>query len=579
MRMRDVVRLTLVYMVIPQLLIVPGTWAAPADPVDHGRLQVQGRRFVFEDGTPFIPLAISFGGIEFLTRYDDFAATWDMTPDYFFDELAAHGINCVYAHTNRCQGWRYPEFSQSDADLIDNNLTWMLDKFQSKGMYHFVLLSHHDEFREIPWESNLYSSINGGPCDRIDAFITNAQAKEKFKERIDYFNNHASNRAFAGWQLGAEWALGNGDFDSQSSIDWHLEMAQYIRSVDTRELPISTTYHWQDARSVVPEDQRWGWYGGDVGCEHLYANTYNQDVFDHINLHSYRLEPTFQLDQFWSFGKPIISSEAQSRFTISGETPSFVSGWKEHLQWAIFSYLALWSSGADWSLWDVTGGDETTDSDLMNNFSEYCDVFEAASNFVNNALIPDFNGWDDNPSLWGDNISGNGRIYSTGDGSRVMAFIWDNNGSYDITGLQDNDYTAEWYSIHTGELIETEQLSGTSITVNSPNESGGVMLYVYGDEITAGHNHKKQSQDFNFSSLYSGSSVTFHFSLNRPDVVDIKIKDLCGRTVYGKTGMRGRKGRNNCLMHAARIPAGAYMVTVKGRHHDFKREWVLNRSN
>ena len=125
---------------------------------DHGYLRRVGRKLVFDDGTVFIPRGLSLLGVTQHTYRDEFAALWGMTPEAWFDVLAARGINFLRVHmmvhkdgVNELGA--VPELLPAQAQLLATNLDWYLSECEQRGIYVGMNLEHGGEFSNFEQDS------------------------------------------------------------------------------------------------------------------------------------------------------------------------------------------------------------------------------------------------------------------------------------------------------------------------------------------------------------------------------------------------------------------------------------------
>lgn len=483
------IALILLFMVIFSLEVS----AHPTDKRDHGFLKTDGRMWVFEDGTAFIPIGISLGGIAYLTKANEFEQKWGMTPDEFFDTLAENGANYVAAHTHMAEWVNYPEFIQYHRAHLAKNLDWFLTKLEQNGQYTTITLTHHAEHKtDGLWPWNKYNKSQGGPCESPNDFVTNAEARAKMKEKIDFFNRFSVYRSFGVWQLSTEWVIGYADgeqpnFRNQATVDWHVEMADYIHEIDENHHPVSGNLYWRDYQDeAVPDGPVYGWKEPNTrSWGNLYKDLLGHSSIDYVNIHIYGLDIGYAVEDFCNYNKPILVTESAAQLFERNQQPKeWVVDGIDFLQYLTWSALALWTSSPDWSLWRVANGsgeESPLDLDMFGHFEEYLGVFRAASTFAHNVLIPDGNNWSRWPELWHDKMSGNGRIYASGDPNRVMAYIRDSSGTYTVWGVNNQKYRVAWYNPENGELISSEFLEGNFLTSRSPG--GHVMLYIKSEDV------------------------------------------------------------------------------------------------
>lgn len=543
MLLKDYRCIIIICFVLFILILSAGVSAHPTDKQNHGFLRTNGRLWQFDDGTPFIPIGISIGGVAFLTQAGAFESKWGMSPDAFFEKLADHGVNYIAAHTNMVEGLNYPEFNPNHRSLAERNLDWFFDELEENGQMVAVGLTHHGEhIYDKLWNWNLYNKAQGGPCDTPDDFVTNPVARLKMKEKIDFFNQFNDYRSFGVWQLSTEWALGGNDgatpnFYNQATTDWHIEMAEYIHAKDAHDHPVSGNLNWMDYHDEVPSNHWWNYKADGIPAwSEQYGKIFGHSSIDYVNIHTYNIDVGFAVQDFYRYGKPILISEGGSRLFEQSYQPGWIGDGMDYLQYLTWASMALWTNAPDWSLWTVrngSGDNDPVDMDMMGHFDEYCALFETASSFAHNVIIPDWNNWNKSPELWKDRIAGKGKIYASGDGNRVMAYIHSSRGDYTVSGMSDNKYKVQLYDVSSGELILSSKEQGTAITVTIESPGSDVMLYIKPDGADSSV-HAGSADSFFLGQNYPNPFnplTEIRFSIPKAASVYLKVYDTSGRLV------------------------------------------------
>ncbi|MCH5373543.1 MAG: hypothetical protein JJ992_06170, partial [Planctomycetes bacterium] len=92
------------------------------------------------------------------------------------------------------------------------------------------------------WDRCPYNAANGGPCQRPEEFFTNAKAKELFKRRLRYIVARWSySPAILSWEFWNEVDIIE-KYISEDSVEWHREMARYLRRLDPYDHLITTSW-------------------------------------------------------------------------------------------------------------------------------------------------------------------------------------------------------------------------------------------------------------------------------------------------------------------------------------------------
>ena len=216
-----------------------------------GFIRVSGknpRYFEFDNGDPFIGFGLN-------------VAWWGnerqrlSTYEYYFNRMGEYKANLArvwMTNSGRDQDWI---LSIQDKKLgSDYNLeeAWAFDKIldlaRQNGVYLLLTLDDVNQYT-YNWPDNLYNKASGGPLSYRSAIFTDPQAR-KFQQRIfryiiarwGYSTNILS------WELFNEidelqWSDPD-HWNGQAMLDWHTEMADYIKSVDAHSPP-GKYQHWK----------------------------------------------------------------------------------------------------------------------------------------------------------------------------------------------------------------------------------------------------------------------------------------------------------------------------------------------
>ncbi len=215
---------------------------------------------------------------------------------------------------------------------------WLYDYCAEKGIYVMLALEHHGQVstRVNPnWEWNPYNKANGGPCANTWDFFINEQAKKITKNRYRYIvARWAYSRAIMTWELfnEVEWT---DKFDTYKDqiIAWHIEMANYIKSIDVYDHILSTSFaNDQEAETL------WNDVSMDLTQQHFYDNTSAiHSAVSNLNRHFLR-----------KYDKPTLMGE----FGLGGSSPSSkVDANGIHIHNTLWATLMSGSAGTAMSWW------------------------------------------------------------------------------------------------------------------------------------------------------------------------------------------------------------------------------------
>ncbi|HQU70646.1 MAG: cellulase family glycosylhydrolase [Calditrichaeota bacterium] len=106
--------------------------------------------------------------------------------------------------------------------------------------YHGIAQKGQGFFRENRWLDSPYNKINGGPCTDGKELFTNAVAIEHFKRKYKYIVSRFGHSPSLGtWEFYNEADLMAGQAIPMNR--WHIEMAEFIKSVDVHQRLVSTS--------------------------------------------------------------------------------------------------------------------------------------------------------------------------------------------------------------------------------------------------------------------------------------------------------------------------------------------------
>lgn len=189
----------------------------------------------------------------------------------FFRLWHAHwGLGLEWrAGQQQYQGLR--RYKESSAAYQD----WLFDYCNQNGIYVLLTLQHHGQVStqvNPNWSESPYNMANGGPCQHTWDFFTNEEAIKHTQNRLKYvMARWGYARSIMAWELfnEVEWT---DDFEQhkENIINWHSEMAQYIRANDSYDHLITTSFahEYNDATMWALPDM-------DFTQTHYYFNAAN----------------------------------------------------------------------------------------------------------------------------------------------------------------------------------------------------------------------------------------------------------------------------------------------------------------
>ncbi|MBN1309561.1 MAG: cellulase family glycosylhydrolase [Chitinispirillaceae bacterium] len=174
---------------------------------------------------------------------------WSDDYEYFFKKMRASGMNTTRIWL--CP-WHLPfEWSGTGLGRYDLESAQRLDTILrlagEYGIYVLLCIDYHGVaqkeqgfFRENRWRENPYNRINGGPCADPAALFTDSTAQSFARKKYKYLiarYGHSPN--IAAWEFFNEADLMAGKAIPVNQ--WHVEMADYVRSIDVHRRLISSS--------------------------------------------------------------------------------------------------------------------------------------------------------------------------------------------------------------------------------------------------------------------------------------------------------------------------------------------------
>ena len=357
----------------------------------------------YNTGEPYYPMGIN--------------AAWDDMPNYhkIITNLSKSKGNLIrYWHSAFARQhleWKNNGFnkglgiySQGAAAMQDS----ILDLCDAKDINLQMVFFHHGMFSETVnsnWNDNPYNVINGGFLTQSEAFFYNENAKKRVKKLIRYIVARwgYSPRVFA-WELFNEVNF-TGSYPFQSDqwrtavINWHGEMAQYIKSIDPFNHIVTTSA--ADAQLLELDNQN--------GLDNVQYHIYNGNLLSEMN----------KQDQFFKthLKNKSFSCGEYGQNLSTGDAPLDIH------RVALFSGIMTQTPRMMW-LWD----NFRNDTAWANSFKMPVDMLK------NTDLVK-----DGNPSTWSFTASTMLRNFTTQglktDKNNFYGLITDNNEQNNIEGV------------------------------------------------------------------------------------------------------------------------------------------------
>ncbi|MCJ7728762.1 MAG: DUF5060 domain-containing protein [Sedimentisphaerales bacterium] len=189
-----------------------------------------------------------------------------------------------------------------------------------------LCLQHHGQFSNTTnpdYNDNPYKASNGGPLSSAAQFFTDANAIRMTKNKYRYIvARWGYSPSIFAWELFNEVQFTDGWNSSQASVvNWHNQMAAYIRSIDPFKHPITTSSHGSGFENI--------WNLADINL---------------IQVHYYGTDTIHTFEQtalsLASFNKPVIMGE----FGIGTEGSTQPEPYATQLKEGLELHNGIWSS-------------------------------------------------------------------------------------------------------------------------------------------------------------------------------------------------------------------------------------------
>jgi hypothetical protein len=227
------------------------------------------QRFLLGNGQPFYPLGM------------DFAWQNGSDPGYpqVFTQMAAAHMNWVRIWMNNWDGknleWAAsrtgsPPIGRYDLDAA-RRWDMIFDQAAKSGIYVQMTLQHHGEYTahtDPNWADNPFNTANGGFLKNPDDFFTDPEARRltraKFRYIVARYGYSTHLMAYELFNEVQNITEVRGHF--QDVVNWHKEMAAYIRSLDVNHHLITTS-------NSVPGEPL-----AQIGLDYDQIHTYPPDI-------------------------------------------------------------------------------------------------------------------------------------------------------------------------------------------------------------------------------------------------------------------------------------------------------------
>ena len=197
-----------------------------------------------------------------------------------------------------CLHWGKSMYDLSDRLNYAARLDKVLEYANDYDMYIMLTLLNHGQFStgaDPTWNQNPYNVANGGILSSPEAFFTNIQAKNVYKNELLYIiGRYGYSDNIMCWELFNEvdWT-DNADLNAVNIKMWHKEMAEFVKNNDSYGHMVSTSYKTEQGSSFNLDVI-------DFACPHSYGYA-GKNICDTL--------PTVLDKLYRQYNKPILHAE------------------------------------------------------------------------------------------------------------------------------------------------------------------------------------------------------------------------------------------------------------------------------
>ena len=452
--------------------------ANPNEEENRGLIRVeptQKRNFIFEDGTPYVPI-----GQNVAYTVDPQRGSYDY--EVYFPKMAAAGMNfCRVWLTYIGYGVQSTEGGILDFDYRQDKayaFDCIIELAAQYGLYLQIPLMTFSRFHEESatddvehrsWDSSPFNVNNGGYLEKPEEFWSDARAREDTKKLYRYYvARWGYSRNILNWEIMNEIGESS-SYDQQRAKAWAEDIGGYMHSVDPYDHLVS------------------------LSSKDFYDEVYSASSLDFVSIHSYvwgSAYPSSSADITSGvrdyFGKPVMIGEIGASGN-SAEEDALIDPDGYVMRQTAFTAPMSGAAGGAMLWWWL----HINDDDLYGN------VTPAANYF---SLLPDdfvtmdsMEGQDYVITAQNAAIANQIRALGFVSGDAVYAYLYDIRYSYAqpdpgelagvsaaFNGLSDGSYTVRVFDTRTGEVISTNtaSASGGTLTVALAAWHGDVALLI-----------------------------------------------------------------------------------------------------
>ncbi len=166
-------------------------------------------------------------------------SSWWLALEWIPDAPGNHGVG----HFNQQRAWLLDELFRLAAE---------------HDIYLLLVINNHGKFSTFcdqEWARNPFNAANGGFLTDNQAYFSDPQARQAFKQQADYLVARWSySPNLLAWKLFSEINLTGAShhfYRTPPMIEWHREMSEYLHEIDPHKHLVTT--HWSSNYTVINE--------------------------------------------------------------------------------------------------------------------------------------------------------------------------------------------------------------------------------------------------------------------------------------------------------------------------------------
>jgi len=424
--------------------------------MDHGilRVDVNKRYFVFDDGTPYIPIGLNKFALYLETNstIDSLLSTW-----------SEHGINYLRIWVGIGADPEI-EVGRFDEDRMQK-LDYIINRCEKYGIYLVVCFWNDNCVRsqdgEWGWDGSqqIYNKANSDQGTTTDANdlkgVTHLPSWNAMKNRFKYFVDRWKDESII-----IMWDLVN---DSKKTEAWKTQMYDFVREID--EMGRIVTFQYNTGKDPK----------GEMDCGSVRVYNYNPDGNDPELM---MLSLTERIRQALTHGDPVFCGEGRMNYE-EGSEYELERGFL-HFLWGpmavgaagnLHSWISIRSSKDTWP------NPSEQELDWTKYYSDFCKTIDWSqfnSRNVDEEIEPN------QPDI---------KAFACRSDNEMLLYLMNDDPTHTFektrtqinisSQLEKGMYELKWIDIRTGETIRKDKISGFPVTVNTPDFNDGLFGYIH----------------------------------------------------------------------------------------------------